>query len=306
MGTTYHIKLVKGLSATGIEDLKNKIDTLLIAFNQKMSTYIPTSEISRFNKYSANSWFTVSDDFLYLIKRSKEISELTGGAFDITVGALVNLWGFGAKHRKDEIPSKSDILELKEKIGYRQLHFDIGKIKKNDQQIYLDFAAIAKGYGVDKVSNFLRDQGYSDHMVEIGGEVRIEGLKNGDRKWNIAIESPVSNVRTIDRVISLTNKSMATSGDYRNYFEKDGKRYSHTIDPRTGMPIIHRLAAVTVIQKRCIDADALATAMMVLGDIAGPKFAKEHKIAALFFVKTSNGFKEIVSQEFSKLLKVEK
>ena len=302
MGTTYSIKIVKDNETslkTGFENLKEKIDGILIEVNRQMSTYIDTSEISLFNKFRANEWFGVSPDLAFVISRAKDISKKSTGAFDITIGPLVNLWGFGPELKVYDVPALSEIEKVKRYVGFSNVSVSTEKsaLMKKIPQIYCDLSAIAKGFGVDKVALYLESLNVQNYLVEIGGEVKTRGINQDGKIWQIGISSP-DNYFGIEKIVALKNASMATSGDYRNYFEKDNVRYSHTIDSRTGYPITHRLASVTVIHDSCIVADAFATAITVLGPDDGYKLALKEKLPVFFIIRGEEGFVEKMTPEF--------
>ncbi len=304
MGTVYSIKIVKEEGKQNLYDgLQQQIDMVLKEVNMKMSTYIETSEISLFNKSKANEWKTLSEDLAVVISKAEEIYRLSQGAFDITVGPLVNLWGFGPEKRDDDIPSDSTIMARKKNVGMDKIHLDSQNllIKKDLDGIYCDLSAIAKGYGVDKVGEFLSQKGIKNYMVEIGGEVRTSGKNHKGEPWKIGVTTP-DNDLAIQEIIPLSNLTMATSGDYRNYFEKDGVRYSHTIDPRTGRPITHNLASVTVIHENCMTADAAATAIDVLGPDDGMALAQKMNIAVYMIIRSDSGFVERMNSRFEEFL----
>ncbi len=304
MGTTFSIKIVddKNLSID-YKSLESEINEFLIEINLQMSTYIEDSEISRFNNYDSTGWFKISYDLASLINTSLEVSRLSAGAFDITVGPLVNLWGFGPELKNSEVPGVKELLEAKSKTGYKfiAVNVDTPAVRKDKPEVYLDMSAIAKGFAVDKVVELLLSYNLKNCMVEIGGEVRTAGKNNQDEFWKIGIETPDSHLN-IQKVISISNYSVASSGDYNNYFEENGIRYSHTIDPRTGMPITHKLASVTVIHSDCALADAYATAINVMGPTAGYDFAVKEKLIIYMIVREEIGFIEKLTPQFSKFL----
>lgn len=241
------------------------IDSLLKAFNQSLSTYISNSEISKFNQ---NNQFTFKSKFFYpVLAKSQEIYELTNGAFDPTVAPLVNAWGFGFK--KEAFPDSVKVDSLKELIDFRKISFDKKKVSKKNKEMILDFSAIAKGYAVDVVADFLKEKGIQNYMVIIGGEVVCKGKNQKGEIWKISITDPNYKQKSPSpltfEVLALDNKAMATSGNYEQFYIKDGKKYAHTINPKTGFPVIHSLLSASVIAKDCMTADALATAFMVLG-----------------------------------------
>lgn len=246
------------------KDYSTEIDSLLKVWNLSLSTYINESEISRFN--SGDSCFKFeSEYFLPVLKASKEVYDNSNGAFDPTVGPLVNAWGFGPD--KSMVPDSSVINLLMNLIGYDKIHFDDEQVCKAIPEIKLDFSAIAKGYAVDVVADFLEVQGIHNLLVEIGGELICRGNKNDDLPWRTAIEDPDVEVykRKYLAVVNLKDRAVATSGNYRNYYVRDGIKYVHTINPSTGFPISHRLLSATVFADDCMRADAYATAFMVLG-----------------------------------------
>lgn len=287
--------------------LKEKIDSLLLEVNRQMSTYINTSEISQFNRYQDTTYFSVSSDFAYVVSKSLEVSNISGGAFDITIGALVDIWGFGAKGRITHAPPRDSINKMLEQIGYNKLHvqLDPPALKKSEPHIQINLGAIAKGFGVDKVAEYLSLIGYSNYLVEIGGEIRVSGTNQHREAWKIGIAAPNSQGE-IQKIVSLSNNALATSGDYHNYFEENGKRYSHTIDPTTGYPITHNLASVTVIAETCAFADAFATALDVVGPDEGIRIAEEWNIPVFMIIYSDNGFQERSNESFRKFFTEEK
>jgi thiamine biosynthesis lipoprotein len=268
-----------------------------------MSTYIADSEISRFNRYGQNDWFEISDSLAEVIANALRISQISGGAFDITVGPLVNLWGFGPERKPEKIPPDEKIKEVMGFTGYRKLTVRLSPpaVKKTQPEVFCDLAGIAKGYGVDKVAEYLESRGISDYLVEIGGEVRAKGKKETNAWWRLGIAAPDGS-SGIQEAFPLKNKAMATSGDYHNYFEEEGIRYSHTIDPGTGKPITHKLASVTVIHESCMFADAMATAIDVLGPQRGYELALKEKLAVFLIIKGKDRFIEKKTPEFEKFL----
>lgn len=245
-------------------DFKNDIDSLLLAFNQSLSTYIPDSEVSRFNRNNALTF--ESPYFFSVLTASRDMHRLTNGAFDPTVGPLINQWGFGEK--KTLIPSQIQVDSLLTLVGFEKISFDAKGLQKSDARVRLNFSAIAKGYAVDLVIIFLMRKGISNAMVEIGGEVRCIGVNQENSPWSIGIDDPVAvsqGARSLKAAVLLQNRSLATSGNYRNFYIKNGKKYAHTISPFSGYPITHNLLSASVFANECMTADALATGMMVLG-----------------------------------------
>jgi thiamine biosynthesis lipoprotein len=300
MGTSFSLRWVD-TRPERVEELRPLVAALLVEINRQMSTYIEDSELSRFNQAPAGTRMEVSEALAEVVGEALRISTLSNGAFDVTVGPLVNLWGFGPDGRIIKAPSADTINATRARTGYDNLSLEGRQLAKRGDQ-YVDLSAIAKGYAVDRLAALLQQQGVESYLVEIGGELRAAGHKPDGQPWRIAIESPVAGERQVERVIAVSDVGIATSGDYRNYFEEDGQRFSHTIDPRTGYPIRHRLASVTVLRERCAEADALATTLMVLGDEAGYDFAVEQGIAAFFIIKQADGFVEKATPEFDHYL----
>ena len=300
MGTYYQVKYVLDaeqqsnmqLSARAIQI---EIDKRLEQVNNLMSTYRPGSELSRFNKVEQS--LTVSDAMRDVVKTALAIFKQTDGAYDVTVGPLVNLWGFGPDKRPDRVPSQALINEKMQLVGSQYLSVEGNRLSKSMPELYLDLSSIAKGYGVDFIAEYLQQLGINNYLVDIGGELRVQGSKPGSEQWTLAIERPVAG-QNVQRLIHIGDNGIATSGDYRNYFEFDGIRYSHTINPKTGKPIKHKLASVTVIDKSCMLADGFATAISVLGPEAGLAFAKKQHLAVFLLVKEGDDFNEYYTSEF--------
>lgn len=304
MGTSFSVKVSTLPPTVDADKLKAGLEQRLDQINQQMSTYLEDSELSRFNHSNTTEWVDASADLVKVLEESLRVSAMSGGAFDVTVGPLVNLWGFGPDETGDKVPSPQQIEALRKNIGYQQLRIRRSPpaIRKENPSLYVDLSAVAKGFAVDQLAEFLESFAIADYLVEIGGEVRVKGQSPRGGEWKIAIEKPTPAARKVQRILELRDRAVATSGDYRNYFEKNGKRYSHTIDPRTGSPIIHRLASVTVLSDTAMYADALATALTVLGPEAGLEWAEKENLAALFIVKEDEGFVEINTDAFSQYI----
>ncbi|QSP94341.1 FAD:protein FMN transferase [Marinobacter salinisoli] len=300
-GTTYHISVVLPEDESRLQQLAEGIEGELEAVDASMSTWRADSELSVLNRTEDQSqWISLSEPLFEVLKRSKEISELTGGAFDVTVGPVVNLWGFGPEARPETVPSDERLAKALSETGYE--HLELRALTpglRAQVRQYIDLSAIAKGYGVDAVARYLDSEGVGAYLVEIGGEVRVKGRKPGGDAWRLAIEEPTSGARQVNRVIALDGKAMATSGDYRNYYESEGRRYSHTIDPSTGQPISHNLASVTVIAEDCMTADALATGFNVMGFERARALAVRENIPAYFIVRAKDGFETHQTPAFS-------
>lgn len=302
MGTTYNITLI---TEKEIDEkrLKDDIDKTLKKVNMEMSTFIDNSEISMFNDTRSLEWISVSLPFAKVVKKSLEISEKSDGAFDVTVGPLIELWGFGRKEKRI-IPSEEEIASVSESIGYEKLNVRLSppSLKKDKPELKINLSAIAKGYGVDSVADLLISKGYKNYLVEIGGEIRTGGKKFGN-KWRVGIITP-DTLNSFEKIVRLTDISFATSGDYYNYFEKNGKRYSHTIDPKTKRPIRHKLASVTVAYKDCMTADGYATAIDVMGPERGYEFALKENLPVYMIIRDKEGFIIKMTPSFKEFLKI--
>jgi thiamine biosynthesis lipoprotein len=304
MGTWYLVKIIDLPEDLTLQGLDNQITHLLRDVDAKMSTYHNDSELSRFNASKTTEWFSVSDDMINVVDQALQISRAMDGAFDITVGPLVNLWGFGPVQHPDRVPTPEQIQAEMARVGYQRVHIRRSPpaLRKDQEDIYLDLSALAKGYAVDKAADYLESLGITDYMVEIGGELRLKGHNEKGKPWRIAVERPSLGERDVFSVMQLQNNGVATSGDYRNFFEQDGQRYSHTIDPRNGRPIDHRLASVTVIADTSMYADAMATALLVAGPEEGARLARQHELAAYFIIKTADGFSANATGPFQQYL----
>lgn len=301
MGTTYSVKVVQ--PTHDAQTLQTVIDERLEAINQQMSTWRPESEISRFNATLSTEWFPVSQDFLAVTRKALELGRLTGGALDITVMPLVDLWGFGPAFNAEAVPDVSAIATVLPNVGGENIETRTAEpaLRKINPRVRIDLSAIAKGFGVDAVAELLSELGYRDFLVEIGGEVRGSGRRADGSPWRVAVEKPVSGERTVELVVPLRDAAIATSGDYRNFFEVDGTRYSHVIDPRTGFPPENGVASVTVVSKDTTTADGLATGLMVMGADAGLALAEQHDLAVLFILRGTAGFDIRESSAFEAL-----
>jgi len=291
MGTTWHVTLVGRGSAA---DLQEKIDRRLEEVNERLSTYREDSEISRFNRFRrAGEEFPISGDFLRVMKAAARVFALSGGAWDGTVMPLVDLWGFGPAGPVGEPPAEERIASALAEVGFARIEIrDSGALVKREASVTLDLSSIAKGYGVDQVAELVRREGFTDFIVEIGGEVRAGGARRDGRPWRVGVNRPRADAAPdeVYRVAFLRDEAFATSGDYRNYFLRDGVRYSHIIDPRTGHPVTNRVVSVSIRAPDCTLADGLATAVMVMGAEAGLALVERlDDVEALVVVETPEG-----------------
>lgn len=283
MGTTYNIQFVNDDESINKDTLLHETDDILNSIDRLMSTWRSDSELSQINKQPANKWIKASPDTLFVLELALSVSQKTKGAFDVTLAPLIELWGFASHEMQTSIPNNESIKFALQTIGYKQLEIDHarGMIRKR-MPVRIDLSAIAKGYAVDKIAEHFNSKGIKSYLIEVGGEIRAKGKKSNKKYWKIAVETPLLDKRTAFQVLNITNHAIATSGDYRNYYEVNGKRYSHTIDPINGYPVTHGLASVTVIAESAAYADALATALMVMGPNKGYKFCEKNNISAYF------------------------
>ena len=290
MGTTYNIALVHSKDKViDTVKLQSQIDKLLLDFNQHVSTYVPDSQISVFNRLEDTSWSKVHEDFISIVKASQAVSRLSDGAFDISISPLVNLWGFGPA-KKDDAPNQEQIKKALSQIGFNKIEYNEEQksLRKTQKDMQIDLSAIAKGFAVDKISELLKQNNLPNHLVEIGGELIASGLNQADKKWRIAIEQPDLSTKITQQGLDISNRAVATSGDYRNYFVEKGVRRSHIIDPKTGYPISHKLASVTVVHESTAMADAFATALLVMGEEKGKLFAEKNNLDVLMIIRKDN------------------
>lgn len=301
MGTTFSVSTSHPMSTNDLNDLKIQILENLNAIEEVASNYRDSSEVSRFNSGPYNEWLPISEALCSMLSLALQASEDSGGAFDITVGPLVELWGFGKTSSTTKPPSTADIDLARSTIGSSNIDVDCRRnaANKTRPNLAIDLSGWAKGYAVDQIAVQLERLGLQNFIVEVGGEIRAKGRPDSTRNFVVAIENPLSPQHSHLPRIKLVDGAIATSGNYRNFFEFDGRRYSHTIDPRTGWPTTHNLEAVTVMHPSAAYADALATALLVLGPREGPSLANTLGLAAYFAESTEDGLRYYAS---SKLL----
>ena len=332
MGTYYSVSYGATLFSDPVKEVRADVERALENINAKMSTYRPDSELMQFNRAPVGEAFQVSDELADLVNRSLYFSKISNGSYDVTVGPLVNLWGFGPtkKDKKQqeqsvpadkegkvdpvlwmlanyptELPSDESINNAMARVGYKSLEVDTDRdIMTRHKDLFVDLSSIAKGYGVDMAGKALLDRNIDHFMVEIGGEVLVNGRKPGGDAWRLGIRGPAMTASGLPAlVITIGDRSLATSGDYLNYFEIDGQKFSHMINPHTGRPEVSRLAEVAVIADTAADGDALATMFMVLGDKKGLEVANREGIAAYFtYHSEEGGFDSVSSEAFKPYL----
>ena len=270
------------------DDLHKEIKEVLMDVDNALSPYNQNSIISKINH---NQDTTLNEHFTHVFNLAQKISAETDGAFDISVAPLVNAWGFGFKHSIEIKPETID--SIRQFVGYQKIQINNGKIVKEDDRLMLDCSSIAKGYGVDRVANFLKSKGVKHYMVDIGGEVALKGKNSRMKTWRIGINKPIEDSLSINQelqtILEVSGIGMATSGNYRKFYYKDGKKYAHTIDPRLGCPIQHNILSATVIASDCTTADAYATAFMVMGLEKSKAFCEEHPELNAYFICSGEG-----------------
>ena len=303
MGSTYTMKIAgQHLDAATEAAARQAVQSAFADVVGRMSAYVDDSELSRFNRHQGQAPFALSADVYAVFRLAQQVSTTTNGAFDITVAPVVDAWGFGPG-RAQRVVGETEVAALETRVGWRMLTLDDSHatVAKARQDVRADLSGIAKGYAVDRAAQALDALGHVDYMVEAGGEIRTRGRNADGRPWQIAIERPDAVPQQAFRIVPLSGLAMATSGDYRIYFERDGTRYCHEIDPATGCPIRHGLASVTVVAPECGYADAMATALIVLGPEKGYARAAAHNVAAHFIVREGDGLREFATPAFAAL-----
>lgn len=315
MGTSWSVKLVAEVTRR-LPPLRQAIQAQLDTVVSQMSTWDTCSNLSTYNQAAADTWHQLPHEFFTVLDYALQVAATSDGAYDPTAGALINVWGFGPTGRYNEpgfiAPSAAALEIARTRCGWQRIQRDHATRRvQQPGAIYMDLSAIAKGYGVDQVARELQRLGIDSFLVEVGGELRGSGVKPDGQPWWVALEHPLPDALAsaapdktngVETVAALYDWSVATSGDYRRYFENDTKRYSHTIDPRSGQPISHGLASVTVLHSECMAADAWSTALGVMGAEQGLRFANQHELAALFISRNQNGFEEHLSAPLLALL----
>ncbi len=286
MGTRYRVVVAgpvadrKALRAT----VEGKLDRVVAL----MSTYEPSSELSRFNASESLEPFAVTEETREVLAIAREVASRSGGAFDATVGPLVNAYGFGPDGRPEAPPSDAEINEILTYVGSDRWQLEGARVRKMHPKVRIDLSAVAKGYAVDQVAEALTEAGYDDFLVEVGGEVRVRGTKAGGEPFRVGIEEPKEDSRKVYAALELRDASLATSGNYRTFYVEDGVRYVHTIDPKSGKPVAHRLLSASVLHESCARADAWATALMAAGDRAW-ELARENDLDVLLLYAAPDG-----------------
>ncbi|MEE2944842.1 MAG: FAD:protein FMN transferase [Pseudomonadota bacterium] len=306
MGTNYSVAAVDHSKSVDQGELKTAIENSLQLVNAQMSNWDANSEISRFNASASTAPVAVSNELATVMQAAQDVHVASEGRFDVAIGDLIDLWGFGSGATRTATPSDEEIAAVLENTGHsNSLRVAGGTLQKLQPEAEIYLSAIGKGFGVDQVARTIESFGIKDYMIEIGGDLYTAGLNPEGMPWQIGIETPVAYDRGVQQVVSVSNLGMATSGDYRNYFEQDGVRYSHILDGTTGRPVTHKTASVTVLTENAMLADAWATAMLVLGTERGLQIADEQDLAVLFIDRdvdsAQNGFISTASKRFAQL-----
>ncbi|MFM5841424.1 FAD:protein FMN transferase [Aeromonas sanarellii] len=305
MGTYYAVTLSDPFPG-GQGALQQEVETLLARLNQEISTYDPASLISRFNQGTGQPPQVIPATMARIVQQGMDAGRLTRGALDVTVGPLVNLWGFGPDKRPTQRPGAEQIAQARARVGIDKLsltpqgdHFLLGKAIPG---LYLDLSTLGEGAASDEIAGLLERRGVHNYLVEVAGAVRSKGRNAKGNPWRVAIVEPSNRPGAIEDVVTPNGMAVSTAGSYRNYYELDGKRYSHIIDPATGEPVTHRLVSASVITPTALEADALDTALMVMGPERAMAFAKEHRLAVYLIEKTDQGFVARHTPEFAPYL----
>lgn len=307
-GTTYSIKVASAPADVDAHALRIATDEVLDRIDRSMSGYRPDSEISRFNASTLTDWFEVSPDLAIVVDYALGVSRESGGTFDITVGPLVAAWGFGAAGEPIDLPDEAKLAELRAQVGYQKLEARLNPpaLRKADGSVQVDLNGIAPGYTVDLIAERFRGMHLSHFMIDLGGEVRAQGRNARGEAWRIAVERPIDAEPEPYAIVTLDNASVTTSGEYRAYFDRNGHRYSHTIDPRTGRPVEHSLASVVVVGSTTMEVDAWATVLNVLGTEAGRELAMKRSMPVMFIDVAGTELTSVTTPQFDSYVSSDK
>ncbi|SDL56778.1 thiamine biosynthesis lipoprotein [Franzmannia pantelleriensis] len=299
-GSFYQVTIADPLTRSQAEDLEEGFVAELDDVDAAMSIYRDDSELMDLNNTPVGEWLTLSDALFEVLAVSQSVAAESDGSFDVTIGGLVNLWSFGSESRPQEVPSPEDLAERLAEVGYDKLELDASETRaRRTGDVFIDLGGVAKGHGTDRVAAYLDAQGIEHYLVNLGGDLIVKGYRDEQQNpWRIGVEVPDGSRQVAHHTLPLHDISVATSGDYRNYFEADGRRYSHTIDPRSGTPIEHSLASVTVLHPSNAWADAWATALMVLGPEQGLQLAEQHSLMVMLLVRDGDGWATRTSSAF--------
>lgn len=304
MGSTYSIQYVRRAGGPTVEAVRGEVEAILAQVDRQMSTYRSDSDIARFNDLPGNRCQVMPPSVLELVRTGEALSLSSDGAYDLTVEPLMNLWGFGPQGREEKVPDAARLAQVRQRVGHAHLRIDADRLCK-DAAVEVDFDSIAAGYTVDRIAARLVSMGIDSFLVEVTGELKALGRKPDGGAWRVALEEPRDDRQVAQRIVEIDGDGVSTSGDYRNYFEQDGKRYSHTFDALLGAPISHALASVTVIHPSTLMADGLSTLLLILGPERGSDYAEKHDIAAFFVIRADKAFVTRTSPAFDRLLKAQ-
>lgn len=301
-GTTYHIKLAAVEKKQSVKTLQDGVEKILANIDSKLSNYRDDSEISRINQQQNGEWITVSPEITELLTISRYVYERSKGCFDLTVKPIFDLWGF-SKH-ENRVPSDAEIKATLKHVGMQALEVDQenNKIRKQDPLLSIDLSSIAQGYSVQMLANYLEQNGIQNYLVEIGGEMKVKGIKSNQQAWKVAIQKPIPNSSNIHRILELKETkgtAIMTAGTYRNFFEANGQSYSHILDPRNGRPVAHHLLSVTVLHDDPTWADAWDTALLCMGESDAEKLAETEPLKVLLIHQEGSELKEFMNSAFT-------
>ncbi len=300
-GSFYQVTIADSLTQGEAQRLEEGLVEVLEDVDAAMSIYREDSELTAFNQSPVGEWQPLSDELIEVLAISRSVAEASDGAFDVTIGGLVNLWSFGAEARPREIPDEETLNERLAQVGPDSIEVDeTGLQARRLRDVFVDLGGVAKGHGTDRVASYLDGQGIEHYLVNLGGDLIVRGYRDTEsQSWRIGIEAPLDDRQEATHILPVDDISIATSGDYRNYFEAEGQRFSHTLDPRTGRPIDHRLASVTVVHPSNAWADAWATALMVLGDEEGMGLARSQDLKAMMLIREEDGWSSVATPAFA-------
>ena len=307
MGTYYLVKIVGSPKGLTLKEIKKEIEITLININQKLSNWDILSEISVLNKNKSHRPIKISKDLSNVINAANAINIKSHGFLDITIDPLIELWGFGYKNKKQNVPTNIEIENALKFVNQKkliQLDFKNNMITKVQKDVSINLSSIAKGYGIDMIGKKLKNLGITNYLIDIGGDILTHGVNSKYQNWVIGIENPNLKKKLIKEIVNVSNKGVATSGDYKNYYKENGKQYSHIINPKTGKPIEHLTKSVTVVHDNAMTADGWATALLAMGSLKGLKLAEEQNIAVLFISKQNKQMVKIKSSQFKKINEV--
>ncbi|AMD01359.1 FAD:protein FMN transferase [Halomonas chromatireducens] len=300
-GSFYQVTIADALTQGEAQRLEEGLVEVLEDVDAAMSIYRDDSELMAFNQSPVGEWQPLSDELIEVLAISQSVAEASGGAFDVTIGGLVNLWSFGSEARPRQVPDEATLNERLAEVGPDSIEIDENGLQaRRLRDVLVDLGGVAKGHGTDRVGAYLDGQGIEHYLVNLGGDLIVRGYRDIESQpWRIGIEAPLDDRQEAQHILPLETISVATSGDYRNYFEEEGRRYSHTLDPRSGRPIDHRLASVTVAHPSNAWADAWATALMVLGDEEGLALARNQDLKVLMLIREENGWASVATPAFA-------